>query len=729
MGRAVLTKVTARAVKSAALCTFAISFPQLAFADTTIINGPVTTTQGPTNPPLNGSDTLVITNTGSISTDGVGAKGVSSAGNFNTIINSGSISILGSSSAPLYTDGIDFSGNSNKIINSGLISTYGEGAAGVFASGSLNTITNSGSISTLGASSPLGDAYGIGMVGNSNAINNSGSIATSGSKSYGIFVTDFANTINNSGLITTGGVGASGIYASGGSNTIINSGSIRVFGSSSAPLYTDGIDLIGNSNKIINSGSISTYGEGAAGIFASGSLNTITNSGSISTLGSSSAFGLAYGIGISGDSNAITNSGSITTSGSNSYGIGVTGNSNTITNSGSILSRSSYAIHFNGLGNSLSILNNFIGGGIFMGAGGTVNLTTGPNYSKLYTFEGTGLAISGSGPVPLFVNLSTQQAATYDPTIFASSSDALADMTNTISSLIPGRFNGTDNNHPFWAKGFGMAASYEATNATLDRSYNFSGVAMGYDAMRTKDLTFGVLGGYGQTSLSAEGSTAQSFNTSSDDGFVGVYGQKRWKNLAVDFAIYGGLQSFQQQRYVNDNLAYLGGSSANASYQGWWISPEVGITYNAGEINGWSFLPTARLRYAQQWMGGYAETGGAYANANVNGRSVAIGQSFVGIGTKRNFQTHMGKDTKMVLDGQVGYIYRGVVGDDTVGVTMIGQSLSLPAETSSRNAVALSAGVTIDLSSSVALKIRGDFAAGGGMQYASGGWAGLSVKF
>jgi hypothetical protein len=64
-----------------------------------------------------------------------------------------------------------------------------------------------------------------------------------------------------------------------------------------------------------------------------------------------------------------------------------------------------------------------------------------------------------------------------------------------------------------------------------------------------------------------------------------------------------------------------------------------------------------------------------------------------------------------------------------VGVTLIGQSLSLPTETVSRNAVAVTAGVTLDLSSTVALKIRGDAAAGGGINYVGGGWAGLSVKF
>jgi hypothetical protein len=364
-----------------------------------------------------------------------------------------------------------------------------------------------------------------------------------------------------------------------------------------------------------------------------------------------------------------------------------------------------------------------------MGSNAIVSLTTGANYSKLYTFEGSLSAINSSGPVPLFKNLATQQAGTYDPTLLASSSDALADMTTTISSMIPGRFNGSDNQHPVWAKGFGIKSSYAGTAATLDRNYSFSGVAIGYDAMRTQDLTLGVMGGYGQSGLTADGKTAQSFNTASDDGFMGLYGQKRWKNVAVDVALYGGVQSFQQQRYVNDNLAYLGNASAKASYQGWWISPEAGVTYDAGKISGWSILPTARLRYAQQWLGGSTESGGGAANATVNGRSVAIGQSFIGLGTRKTIKTNLGQDTKMVLDGQIGYIYRGVVGDNTAGVTMIGQSLALPTEASSRSAVALSAGVSLDLSNAVALKIRGDFAAGGGMNFVGGGWAGLSVKF
>lgn len=616
-----LERVTSQAVKSAALCAFVISTPQLGLAADTTINTAKTTTQGPTTPELNGGDTLTIGPAGSVT-------------------------------------------------------VTGNDASGILGTGAGNTVNNYGTLTT------------------------SGIVVTLGSDVSGIYITGDSATINNYGTIETTGNGLS----PGGN--------------------ASGINVVGNSGTIVNSGTINAYGSAnARGIRALGSNNTITNSGTITTRNST-------GIIVQGVSNSVTNTGVVRALGNGDTGISLSGGSNTLANTGSIISYSGSSVVFVGSGNTLDLGNgSFIAGNINLGTGTQINITTGANFSKLINYTGTLSGISASGSVPAFINTSTNQVATYDPTLFAVSSDALGDMTSTISSLTPGRFNGSDKDHPLWVRGFGMASSYEGTDATLDRSYNYSGVAIGYDFKRSKDLTLGVLGGYGQTSLWANAESTQSFNNTSDDGFLGFYGQKRWKNVAVDFALYGGVQSFQQQRYVNDNLAYLGNSSANASYQGWWIAPEAALTYNAGEVNGWSYLPTARLRYAQQWMSGYTETSGGSANATVNGRNVGIGQIFVGIGTRKTMKTQIGKDTKMVIDGQVGYVYRGVVGDDTVGVAMIGQSQSLAIESSSRNAVSVSAGVTLDLSSAVALKIRGDFAAGGGMQYGSGGWAGLSVKF
>ena len=625
-GAASLKKATRKAVKSAALCAFVISMPQLALAADTTINTAETTTQGPTTPELNGGDTLTIGPAGSVTVTGNDTPGISGTGVNNTVNNNGT------------------------IVTRGNVTGAGSGVSGIVTLGGSATINNAGLIET----------YGNGLSPGGGACANN----------------------------------ASGICAEGGGNTITNSGTINTYGSTNA-----------------------------RGIYATVGNNTIRNTGTVTSR-------LSQAIGVIGGSNIVINSGIVLANVDGNAGIRLTGGSNTLTNQGSIISQAGNSIEFVGSGNTLNLGNSsFLSGNVSLGTGTQINITTGANFSKLINYTGTLSGISASGSVPAFINTSTNQVATYDPTLFAASSDALGDMTSTISSLTPGRFNGSDKDHPLWVRGFGMASSYEGTDATLDRSYNYSGVAIGYDFKRSKDLSLGVLGGYGQSSLWANAESTQSFNTSSDDGFLGFYGQKRWKNVAVDFALYGGLQSFQQQRYVNDNLATLGNSNANASYKGWWIAPEAGITYNAGEVNGWRLLPTARLRYAQQRMGSYTETGGGDANASVSGRNVSIGQSFLGIRTQKTIKTNAGKNTKMVIDAQVGYMYRGAVGDDSVNVTMIGQSQSLPTESSSRNAVAVSVGATLDLSSAVALSIRGDFTAGGGMQYGGGGFAGLSVKF
>ena len=556
-----------------------------------------------------------------------------------------------------------------------------------------------------------------------------GSIRVTNNDSSGVSATGGGNTIKNQGIITTSGKvvvpgsDVSGIHAIGGSNTIINTGTIETYGNGRiGGDNASGINAEGGSNTIINSGTINAYGgTNARGIRASGGNNTIINTGVISSRDSA-------GISAQDGGSTIVNSGSITSTGNNA--INALGDSNIITNTGSIISYSGYSIAFSGSGNTLNLGNSsFLAGNINLSTGTQINITTGANYSKLINYTGTASGISTSGPVPVFVNQATKKLATYDPTLFAASSDALGDMTGTISSLTPGRFNGTDKEHPLWARGFGMTASYAGSEATLARNYIYSGAAMGYDFTRSKTLILGVLGGYGQTSLTTNGTAMQSYNSSSDDGFLGLYGQKRWNNAWLDFALYGGVQVFNQQRYINDNLAYLGNASAQASFSGSWLAPEAGVTIKAAEVSGWSLLPTARLRYAQQWMNGYTETGGSGANASVSGRNVTLGQSFVGVGTRKSVKTRVGKNTKMVLEGQIGYLYRGAVGDVSADVAMIGQSLSLPTEISSRNAVAASAGVTIDLSNSVALKIRGDAAAGGGMNYVGGGWAGLSAKF
>lgn len=700
-----------------------------------------------------------IINSGAISTVGIGGLGIFSAGSQNTITNAGLVNTIGhggfgtfavgtnntiNNTGEIYTKGaggfgIMASGLENTITNSGLVSVQGASAFGIIANGSMQLISNKGLIYTNGIA-----GFGIFAAGENNIIINPGSISTSSDAGLGVFANGSNNTIINSGIVSTAGMSGFGLLVNGSRNDISNIGTIQTTGdigfgiiavepqnkiTNSGLISTTGTLGVGihadkGSNWIKNAGSIFTTGDIGIGVLTNDPNNTIINSGSIETTGE-----LGIGIYVGANQNKITNLGLIRTSGKHSVGINVSGDDNIVINAGSVISKKSYAIIFDGKDNTLNVQNNLIEGGIDLGDGGMVNINTNKGKSNLLTFEGKVNRIIGYGPNPLFTNMSTRQAATYDPTILASKTDALADMTSILSSIIPRKLQDNDRNLPVWIKGFGLASSYNATSNTLQRYYNITGIAMGYNLKNSKNLLFGLLGGYGRTSLNADDDTSQSFKTNSHDGFLGIYGQKSINNLMLDFSFYGGGQSFSHRRFVNDNLAKNGHSSSKASYEGWWLSTEAGVTYLTSEVNGWSIQPTVRLRYAHQWLGSYAELGGDSANANVDAQRVGVGQGFVGIGIRNSTPTQANKASKINFEGQVGYLYRGAAGQDTVNVTLIDQSLSIPTATSTRNSLVMSAAVTIDLTSAVELKMKGDFGVGTGMQYAAGGWAGLSIRF
>jgi hypothetical protein len=212
-GAASLKKATRKAVKSAALCAFVISMPQLALAADTTINTAETTTQGPTVPELNGGDTLTIGPAGSVTVTGNDASGIVGTGGGNTVNNYGTITTSGS----VVTLGLDVSGRRRDV-------------SGIYITGDSGTINNYGTIETTGNGlSPGGNASGINVLGNSNAIVNYGTINAYGStNARGIRAQGDNNAITNSGTITTRNSAAIVVY--GDSNSVINTGRVLATG-------------------------------------------------------------------------------------------------------------------------------------------------------------------------------------------------------------------------------------------------------------------------------------------------------------------------------------------------------------------------------------------------------------------------------------------------------------------------------------------------------------------
>jgi len=211
---------------SSALTCVALS--GIAHADDFVITSSNNSTNGNINPDdVDGSDTVSLGI--ALATMGRDVAGIKTSDNTNTVTvtETGSITTEGSKAHGIYNKG-----DSNTTAVSGSIDTTNFIAHGIYNEGASNITNISGSITTGG-----NNAHGIYNEGASNITNISGSITTGGSKAYGIYNDGASNITNIAGSITTTGDNAHGIYNDGDSNTTTLSGTIKATGAQSVALY------------------------------------------------------------------------------------------------------------------------------------------------------------------------------------------------------------------------------------------------------------------------------------------------------------------------------------------------------------------------------------------------------------------------------------------------------------------------------------------------------------
>jgi uncharacterized protein with beta-barrel porin domain len=576
------------------------------------------------------------------------------------------------------------------------------------AGSALGAITDTGSptITNLGGISGILD----GIFANQNAtVTNSGTISGTDD---GINIHRDA-AVTNSGTISGGGL--AGIQAINATVTnsgavsgvefgvlVLNTAIVANTGTISGSLLA-GIESFNGSATVTNSGTILT---GRAGIQAVNAI--VTNSGTIS----------ARDFGIGANIAAVINSGTI--SGGTGVSIFGGGSGSALINSGVIIGTGGTAVDFSlSSADSLTFLpGSRVVGQILLGANDTVT-ARGP-LSALLTFGngagGNGLVATGSqfaSTAPFAVN--GNQVATLDPTALAQADRALMDFTGGVSSLVQGRLNGLSSSSSpsaassagmmaigyapedaqanldanakmftkapvigyqaapitVWANGFGGQRVQDATDATLRATSTAYGGVLGLDRQVRPDWLVGAFVGGGAGRLAVD-QNAQTVD--SDYVFGGAYNHFARGAQFLDVTVQGGNTTNNSTRQVGNNLAAGGLENARASYNGWFVSPEVAYGYRIAIGHGYVLTPTARARYVAGLFDGYAESGSAQ-NLTVGARTLQDVEERGELNLSR-VSYFFGGDHLLTTQVHGGVIALQRLGDANINTVLIGQSLS-----------------------------------------------------
>ncbi|MES5097699.1 autotransporter domain-containing protein [Agrobacterium sp. BA1120] len=593
---------------------------------------------------INGATEIAITNSGTISSN---ARAIY-AGSIDSfsLINSGTISSTGTDD--LYFGINLYNVNAATIVNSGTISSY---LAGQDRGLRLNevddaTIINSGSI--------LGAYFGIEFIGNDSSatITNTGTISGG---VFGIWANDTDLTLLNAGTIS-GGVRSSYSGSLNATNTgaitggfdlaalneaiISNSGTISggiltgdvntvdITNSGTISSGSDGVNATNAAFSLINSGTISGESDG---VYVRESTASIINSGTIS--------GVDSGIYLRDSALTITNTGTI--SGSD-YGIYSDSTRLTITTSGTI-SGDTASILFSRNSNTLNILSGAVFDGV-VDYDGTVNNTTNfgtGSYSVAvanYDAADNTINLNNSHQTLVLTDANTSSGTVNVVDVNSTSMDsAVRGYTNSVGNVLgsilsidvgssaggssdqtsTGALGYAEEKKPtgaaaavqklgddtavdrfgnlFWIRAFG-GQTFDNARDTSSSNY---GVAAGVDR-QFDEGRFGVLAGYGRIINKADDGSGK---TTGDTGFGGVYVRKDVGSVTLDASLIAG-------GIGNDSRREIAGSdAAEGSFTGWYVSPEIAISQKHEFAPGWTFTPSARLRYTAGFYEGYTETG------------------------------------------------------------------------------------------------------------------------
>ena len=575
------------------------------------------------------------------------------------------------------------------------------------------TATNSGSVGqifqvfTNGAGSATGTNSGsVGQIFQV-ATNGAGSATGTNSGSVG---RDFLVATNGAGSTTGTNSGSVGrgfqVFTAGaGSATGTNSGSVgQAFLVATAGA---GSTTGTNSGSVGQVFQVVTQGAGATTATNSGSVGqffqVITQgAGAATAVNSGRVLGGVSVLGGGGNTNlALVNSGFITTSGGP-------------------------AVQFVAGVDTLTLLpGSFIVGAIsLVGTNDRVIVNAGNQNLTFNTLAGA--TVTGNVPFAVVGN----RIVSLDPTAFAMQGRALNDFSREVSSAIPqltgvGPSGGAPlafaapdasariedvfatipglsaysgeamafknptviygDGSAVWARGFGGNRLQSADGTVLPGKSQFYGGMIGGDMRVRPDLRIGAFLGMGNSRYWIDqplvGAGANFGNGNSDIAFGGVYGQYDAGATFLRAALQVGGSRNTTTRNINNNLLANGLETANAGFNGWYVSPEATIGHRLalGTLAdaAYTLTPSLRLRYLYGSFDGYTETGTTSAPLTMGGRTIGTMEERGELKLTRSVTFN--PQNQLSLSGYGGVQGTQRAGDSTLNAAFLGQAIPFAA--------------------------------------------------
>ncbi len=697
---------------------------------------------------IGATDTADVTNSGTIQATGDNGIAIKAA---DAIINNNAGGTISGNSGAIST-------GTGTIHNAGILSSTKTGnSTPTILATTRATVNNTGTIFA-----PNG-GFGIEVIGPSGQLDlvNSGTIS---GVDNGIGIDATIANVTNTGTINTGSnaivaktgnIENFGTISSGNSGISILAGSVSNFGTIQAP-GGNGINI--ESGTINNSGLISGQSGVVAGIAA-----TIGNSDSIQGAGPGS-FGVfslnAFNIVNSG---TISGNTAIQANGQNNVGSVIT-NAGTIAGAGGTAIKLSPAADTLTLVSGSQIIGVIdMGGGAdtinintIIPASRVSSLTTllpvDTILQNVINFTGT-VNAAATGGVPGMPSVASQtQVATLDPTALGQADRTLIDFTGGISSLVRGRLGGSAagvsvmqvvefaptsandrTNEAFaaissvmaygpeqggmpagaqayghapdaapytvWTSGFGGARAQRADDLMLRSTSSAWGGVIGLDRQVRPDLLLGAFAGGGTGRLAVD-LNSQSVDTDYIVG--GLYGRFDWVSYFCDFTLQAGSIHNRSTRQVLNDLTPGGSEFATASYNGWYVSPELNFGLRYGLGDGYTATPTVRLRYLAGVLEDYSEAG--------SGQNLSVGRRILN-DVEERAEIELSKITGVSGNAFKASVHGGVIalqrlGSPAINTVLIGQDLSF-ATPGDASTVGVVAGAGIDFRASANMTMFG----------------------